>query len=222
MELTFTQLFHIYRDHSRLVVYLMDNWGRREVYLPGNQTLTRMWPKFTEAQPYLDTWFDRHAGHTVTTRKRYTTKPGDTNYPSRLAEALSCSPYLNLWAYATVRWIYVSFHQIALALGRKPSREVREQLQQQGVTFVTNGSGNYEASLMHVERLLGPDFASRILLYPGQVAGFLGVTRHAVPDILRRLDIALERRSRTVVEWRSLRRVERVSRRGFRLRPISD
>jgi hypothetical protein len=219
MGTTHTALFHVYREHDRIVVFLIDRWGRRDVFLPGKHPVDQTWPTYPEAKPYLDPWFETHAGKPVTTRKRHPTPPGDESYPRCLAEAFSCSPYLDLWAYATARHILVSFHQTALALGHKPSREIREHLEGQGIRFRTNASGHYETALGHIQHHLGGDVADRLLLYPRQAAAFLGVTSHAVPNILHRLGIALERRSRTVVEWRSLKRVKRTSRQGFELNP---
>lgn len=222
MSQVYQAMLHVYRKQERIVVYLMDLHGNHKIYQPGGAPPTETWPHFAAARPYLDAWFAAHTGTFITTRKQHTSQPGDLDYPRALADLFSQDPHLGMWAYATSYQILVSLHQIALAMGQTSSKALRENLESQGLRFITNTSGDHLTSLGAAQRTLGANFAGRLLLYPRQAAAFLGTTSHATPVVLKRLGIALERDSRTLVEWRDLQRVERISRQRFRLKPLKD
>jgi hypothetical protein len=205
------QLFHILKDREHLVILRMELDGQYMLYLPGNRSLEQTWPYYPDARPYLDLWFSRYIGQPVGTLS-----PGDPEYPRQLAQILTQDPYLNMWAYVTPQVIRVSFRQIAQALGRDPKPTLRDELTQKGLRFERNESGHYQAPLGIVTRALGPQVADRLLLYPQQVAAFLGVTPGGAPDITRRLGLLLEGRGDiALVEWGRLRQVRRTGPRTF-------
>ncbi len=206
-------LFHILKGREHLVIFKMELDGQYALYLPGNRPLEQTWPRYPEARPYLDLWLSQYAG-----QPSGDVTPNNLDYPRQLAQALTQDPYLNLWAYATPQVIRVSFRQIAQALGRDPKPTLREELAQKGLRFERNESGHYQAPLGIVTRTLGNSVADRLLLYPQQVAAFLGVSAGGAPDITRRLGLLLEGRGDVaLVEWGRLRQVRRTGPRTFAL-----
>jgi hypothetical protein len=213
-------LFHVIKGGDRLVMFRMQPDGSRDLYLPSNRPVGEVWPCYAEISPYLDVWFGRNVGRQFRPSKRAKrlVEPGSLEYPRMLAHALTRDPILKLWAYATPLVIWVSFHQIARALGRDRTAALRHEMAVKGLRFSRTPNGHYQAALGTVAHVLGPDVADRLLMYPRQIADFLGVSPGTAPDIVRRMDIALEgRRDMTVVEWGKLRQVRRTGPRRFEI-----
>jgi hypothetical protein len=144
-------------------------------------------------------------------------RPGEAGYPRALAAAFSRFDIWHLWAYANVAWVWVSFRQVAYAMGRQPTAALRQKLAGKKLAFFRESQRRYVTRIESVAEILGTEITDRILMYPYQAAKYLGVSRVAAPMIARRLGIALERDDVTVVPWGKLRRVQRLGPRTFKV-----
>ncbi|MCP4542437.1 MAG: hypothetical protein GY832_35385 [Chloroflexi bacterium] len=219
-----TFLFHVRRGHKYIVVFSMLPDGSRSIYVLNKKNIDQAWPLYGEAAGYLDMWFAQIAerGLYASSQRQDMIKPDSDRYPYALAQALTNCPFLSFWAYATRLHIYVSFHQVAQALGLNPTVALRENLGGKGLRFTRNSFGHYRVGLGKVIHTLGPDIADRLLLYRQHVAHFLGVHPVSATKIIKRLDLDLKGRDGNMaVEWGNLRRVRRTSPRGFKVIPES-
>ncbi len=92
----------------------------------------------------------------------------------------------------------------------------RHELESRGIQFVTD-HGQYLASMQQVASRLGESTSDRILLYPHQVADYLGVVPQVATRIVKRFGLAIARDDVTVVPRGRLRRLHRLGPRSFEL-----
>jgi hypothetical protein len=211
------KLFHVMDEAQRVVIFSMDHRGNRTVYCPGGQAVDTAWPRYASRKPYLDTWFDQHAGRVVSSP--FTEfGPGTPEYPHGLASALTYDPLLSLWAYVTPQDILVSFSQAARAIGLR--REVaRKRLEDAGIAVNGDEGESYRTISIHaIRRAFGAEVADGLILYSGQIADFLGVHITSVPGIVDRLGIGVPGRNQVGVRWGQLRRVQRIGPRSYEVR----
>jgi hypothetical protein len=206
-------LFHVMDDDRRVVIFTMDHDGDRTVYCPGGRADDAVWPRYPSAKPYLDIWFDQHAGQVVSS-PHTEFQPGTPEYPRGLASALTYDHLLSFWAYVTRSNILVSSTQIARAAGTR-SDAIRSRLRKAGVAL--NGRGR-SFGINDVKQVFGSKVADRVVLFSGQIADFLGVWRSSVPNIVERLGIGVPGRRQVGVLWGTLRRVQRTGPRSFKVR----
>lgn len=201
-------LFHVMLRQNHIVVFRFEADGTRTIFLPPGKSVEQVWPQYSQVAPFLDVWFQQTADQFPHTDRRSLGK---------MAAALTSEEYLHLWAYTTSIVIYVSVGQVAQAMGRRPSSmsSFRQTLEQKGLSFVQATSSKYVTPLGQVGRVLGQGIADGLLLYPHQIADYLGVSTGRASGIVKRLGIALERGSTTVAAWGRLRRVKRTGPRTF-------
>jgi hypothetical protein len=231
--------FHVMQGEQHAAVLRMKNDGAHEVFAPSHKVLAA-WPRYVaiaphlaewfgqdirqeavehyeEIAPHLAVWFKRAVGRELRDQARNVVKPGDDRYPRALAQALTGNSLLRLWAYVTPVTLFVSFRQVAQAMGREPVSALRQELDSQGLRFVQSDTLQYETSMEMVTRQLGQAVADRVLLYPRHIADFLGTTVGSASEIAREKGIALARGDMTVVTWSNLRRVKRTGPRKFEM-----
>jgi len=209
-------LFHVMDDDERVVVYSMDHDGGHRAYYPGRNDVNEMWPRYGRYKPYLDSWFEEKLGSVVSSPyAEY--HPGTSDYPRGLAAALTHDPVLSVWAYVTDPDILVSVEQVKRALGAC-RKKTEEYLDRAGVSPKRDGGGYRTLAIGDLKRAFGQDTAGRIVLYSGQIASFLGVSRRRVPGIVDRLGIGIPDRPNVGVPWSTLRRVRRTGPRSYELR----
>jgi hypothetical protein len=209
-------LFRVMRRKQPVVSFCMALNGAYAPAVPEGKSIEVVWPHYAAVASYLGAWFADMADRELVDVGGRVVMPGDHAYPRALAAALGKSALLGLWAYVTPTAVWVSFRQIALGLGRQPALPLRYELESRGIQFVTD-HGHYLASMQQVAARLGELTADRILLYPHQVADYLGVVPKVATRIMRRFGLAISRNDMTVVSWGRLRRLHRVGPRSFEL-----
>jgi len=207
-------LFRILRGRELLVAFRLRSGGRREVPVPKGKSVDDVWPRYAEIEPYVQAWFEQNEG-------RIRGQLGDTVDEERcqraLAAAFTTDGLMKMWAYVTIAPLWVSFRQVALAMGREPTRRLREELAKRGLRFTQNDKGRYAVMISEVPRVLGQPVTDRILLHPYQVANRLGISRRSVRGLVKRLGIDLGTGCTTLVPWGQLRLVRRVGPRKFEM-----
>ena len=200
-------MFHVMRKSERLAILRMRPDGARAVFLPGRKTLAQAWPNYDpDLAALVNLWLDQRASKAV-----QGIAPGGDEYPRALAGALTHDRTFNLWAYVTPPAIFVSFNQVAHALGKNPIPALRAELEKRGLRFK---DGN--APLPNATRILG-EAADGLLLYPSQAADHLGISSKSASAVARRLGIAIRGRADVAITWGNLKRVRRVGPRKFEL-----
>ena len=213
-NLTQVSLFRVMQRKQPVIIFRMEPDGTRMPALPVGKSLEETWPRYSAVASYLDTWFAQMTGCELVDFGGHIVFPGDGAYPKALALALSRSGMIKLWAYVTPAAVWVSFRQIALGFGRQPTLALRHEIESKGIQFTTD-RGHYLTSIETVSGTLGVSIADRILLYPHQVAGFLGVVPKVATRMMKRFGIALGRDDVAVAPWGKLRLVRRVGPRKF-------
>ena len=209
-------LFRVMRRKQSIVTFRMALNGACAPDVPEGKSVQAVWPLYAAVASHLHAWFADMADRELIDMGGRIVMPGDPTYPRALAAALGKSALLGLWAFVTPTAVWVSSRQIALALGRQPTLPLRHELESRGIQFVTD-HGQYLASMQQVAARLGESTSDRILLYPHQVADYLGVVPQVATRIVKRFGLAIARDDVTVVPWGRLRRLHRVGPRSFEL-----
>ena len=209
-------LFRVMERRHPVVVFRMELDGTHMPMLPAGKSLEEAWPEYAAVASFLAAWFEQFIGENLIGEGGRPVYPGDSLYPRTLAHDLTRSRMMKLWAYVTPIAVWVSFRQVAHALGRQPLPGLRQEMESKGIQFLPN-YGHYLAALETVSDTLGASVADQIILYPHQVAGYLGVVPKVATRIVRRFGLAISRNDMTVVPWGRLRRLHRVGPRSFEL-----
>jgi len=208
-------VFNILRGREHLVIFGLRPGGRREIPLPKGKSVEDVWPRYAEIETYVQTWFEQNEGRI---RAQLGDSVDEERYQRALAAAFTTDGLMKMWACVTIEPLWVSFRQVGLAMGRQPTRRLREELEKKGLRFTKSDKGRYAVMLPKVTRVLGEAVADRILLYPYQVANRLGISRRSVSGLVKRLGIGLGTDCTTLVPWGKLRYVYRVGPRKFEVR----
>jgi len=202
-------MFHVMKHGERLVIFRMGPDGSRSIFLPGRKTVEQAWPGYeTRLAASLDLWFDDQGNRD----KVRGVLPGEAAYPEALARELTQDWLLGVWAYVTPPAIFVSFNQIAYAVGHAPTAKFRDELQAK-MRFKDG-----RTLLPTVTRILGSEVANNLLLYPNQVANHLGVRPQSATRIIKRLGVAITRDDdSTLISWGNLQRIKRIGPHKFEL-----
>jgi hypothetical protein len=214
-------LFRVLSGRDIIIILLLGPEGVFRPFLPARKTLEEVYPRYAGVQPYLEIWQKKVVGTPIRVGnpRCHEVEVGSPEYPRALAEDLTRHPILNLWAYVSPRELYISLHQLAGAMGREPTPQFREELQEKQIQILVDPGGRYRVTLGQVMKVYGISSTDRILMRAGQSADFLGINVNSVSEVMRRFDLALDRDGEMLVEWGKLRRLRRVGPRKFEYNP---